>query len=225
MILPKRVSELQKKQISESFINGEEISKLSETYNLSKQTIIKQLRNILGDEQFNEISYQRSAKSVLKNDNLNFNKKTPRNNKAESHNIFQIKENNYNLSEKEMTNEDFFEIPPVTTNINLDIQKDLTSKPLSEANFPNVLYMGVDKNIELEPKLLKDFPEWRFLSENDLNRKTIQVFSDQKLAKQSCAKNQKLIKVTNTKVFLIASENLKSKGISRIIFGDSLLAL
>ena len=94
MILPKRVSELQKKQISESFINGEEISKLSETYNFSKQTIIKQLRNILGDEQFNEISYQRSAKSVLKNDNLNFNKKTPRNNKAESHNIFQIKESN-----------------------------------------------------------------------------------------------------------------------------------
>ena len=225
MILPKRVSELLKKQISESFINGEEISKLSETYNFSKQTIIKQLRNILGDEQFNEISYQRSAKSVLKNDNLTFNKKTPRNNKTESHDIFQIKENNYNFSEKEMTNEDFFEIPPVTTNINLDIQKDLTSKPLSEANFPNVLYMVVDKNIELEPKLLKDFPEWRFLSENDLNRKTIQVFSDQKLAKQSCDKNQKLIKVTNTKVFLIASENLKSKGISRIIFGDSLLAL
>ena len=225
MILPKRVSELQKKQISESFINGEEISKLSETYNFSKQTIIKQLRNILGDEQFNEISYQRSAKSGLKNDNLNFNKKTSRNNKAESHNSFQIKEKNYNFSEKEMINEEFFEIPPFTTNINLDIQKDLTSKPLSEANFPSVLYMIVDKNIELEPKLLKDFPEWRFLSENDLNRKTIQVFSDQKLAKQSCAKNQKLIKVTNTKVFLIASENLKSKGISRIIFEDSLLAL
>ena len=124
-----------------------------------------------------------------------------------------------------MTSEEFFEIPPVTTNIDLDNQKDLTSKPLSEANFPDVLYMVVDKNIELEPKLLKDFPEWRFLSEDDLNRTTIQVFSDQKLAKQLCSKNQKLIKVTNTNVFLIASENLKSKGISRIIFGDSLLAL
>ena len=85
--------------------------------------------------------------------------------------------------------------------------------------------MLVSKNIELEPKLLKEFPEWQFLSDDDLNRTTIQVFSDQKLAKQSCSKNQKLIKVPNSNVFLIAAENLKSKGITRIIFGDSLLAL
>ena len=223
--MSKRVSEIQKKQISESFINGKEISEISEIYNFSKQTIIKQLRSILGEEQFNKLSDQRKAKSRLKNDNFKLVQKISRNTKGELQNISQIKENNHNFFEKEMTNEEFFEIPPVTTNIDLDNQKDLTSKPLSEANFPDVLYMVVDKNIELEPKLLKDFPEWSFLSEDDLNKTTIQVFSDQKLAKQSCAKNQKLIKVTNTNVFLIASKNLKSKGISRIIFGDSLLAL
>ena len=223
--MSKRVSEIQKKQITESFINGKEISEISEIYNFSKQTIIKQLRIILGEEQFNKLSDQRKAKSRLKNDNFKLVQKISRNIKGELQNISQIKENNHNFFEKEMTNEEFFEIPPVTTNIDLDNQKDLTSKPLSEANFPDVLYMVVDKNIELEPKLLKDFPEWRFLSEDDLNKTTIQVFSDQKLAKQSCAKNQKLIKVTNTNVFLIASKNLKSKGISRIIFGDSLLAL
>ena len=223
--MSKRVSEIQKKQISESFINGKEISEISEIYNFSKQTIIKQLRIILGEEQFNKLSDQRKAKSRLKNDNFKLVQKISRNIKGELQNISQIKENNHNFFEKEMTDEEFFEIPPVTTNIDLDNQKDLTSKPLSEANFPDVLYMVVDKNIELEPKLLKDFPEWSFLSEDDLNKTTIQVFSDQKLAKQSCAKNQKLIKVTNTNVFLIASENLKSKGISRIIFGDSLLAL
>ena len=223
--MSKRVSEIQKKQISESFINGKEISEISEIYNFSKQTIIKQLRSILGEEQFNKLSDQRKTKSRLKNDNFKLVQKISRNIKGELQNISQIKENNHNFFEKEMTSEEFFEIPPVTTNIDLDNQKDLTSKPLSEANFPDVLYMVVDKNIELEPKLLKDFPEWSFLSEDDLNKTTIQVFSDQKLAKQSCAKNQKLIKVTNTNVFLIASENLKSKGISRIIFGDSLLAL
>ena len=223
--MSKRVSEIQKKQISESFINGKEISEISEIYNFSKQTIIKQLKSILGEEQFNKLSDQRKAKSRLKNDNFKLVQKISRNIKGELQNISQIKENNHNFFEKEMTNEEFFEIPPVTTNIDLDNQKDLTSKPLSEANFPDVLYMVVDKNIELEPKLLKDFPEWSFLSEDDLNKTTIQVFSDQKLAKQSCAKNQKLIKVTNTNVFLIASKNLKSTGISRIIFGDSLLAL
>ena len=222
--MSKRVSEIQKRQISESFINGKEISELSETYNFSKQTIIKQLKIILGVDQFNILSNQRKVKSKLKNDNLKMVEKKSRIFRGGSQNINQIKENKNDFFEKEITNEEFFEIPPVTTNIDLDNQKDLTSKPLSEANFPDVLYMVVDKNIELEPKLLKDFPEWRFLSEDDLNRTTIQVFSDQKLAKQSCSKNQKLIKITNTNVFLIASENLKSKGISRIIFGDSLLA-
>ena len=160
----------------------------------------------------------------MKNDNFKLVEKKSKNIR-ESQNISQTKENNHDFFEKDMTNEEFFEIPPVTTNIDLDNQKDLTSKPLSEANFPDVLYMVVDKNIELEPKLLKDFPEWRFLSEDDLNRTTIQVFSDQKLAKQFVLKIKKLIKVTNTNVFLIASENLKSKGISKLFFGDSLLAL
>ena len=223
--MSKRVSEIQKRQISESFINGKKISELSETYNFSKQTIIKQLKIILGEEQFNILSDQRKAKSRLKNDNLKLVEKNSRNIRRESKNISQIKENNHDIFEKEINKVEFFEIPPLTTNIDLNNQKDLTSKPLSEANFPDVLYMVVDKNIELETKLLKDFPEWRFLSEDDLNRTTIQVFSDQKLAKQSCSKNHKLIKITNTNVFLIASENLKSKGISRIIFGDSLLAL
>lgn len=206
-------------------MNGKEISELSETYNFSKQTIIKQLKIILGEEQFNILSGQRKAKSRLKNDNFKLVEKKSKKIRVESQNINQIKENNHDLFEKEMNNVEFFEIPPVTTNIDLDNQKDLTSKPLSEANFPNVLYMVVDKNIELEPKLLKDFPEWRFLSEDDLNRTTIQVFSDQKLAKQTCSKNQKLIKVPDTNVFLMASKILKSRGISRIIFEDTLLAL
>ena len=223
--MSKRVSEIQKKQISESFINGKEISEISETYNFSKQTIVKQLRSILGEEQFKEISHQRTSKSVLKNDNFKLVEKISRINIGESQNNTQIKEINNISSEKETIKEEFFEIPPVITNIDLNHQKDLTSRPLSEAEFPDVVYLVVDKNIELETKLLKDFPEWSFLSQDDLNRKTIQIFSDKKIAKQVCSKNEKLIKVTNTNVFLIASENLKSKGISRIILGDLLLAL
>ena len=215
---------MQKKQISEAFVNGKEISEISESYNFSKQTIIKQLKTILGEETFNRINDNRSPNSGLKN---NFKLSGNRLSKIEEESqlIIKKKETNPIISKKEMIDEEFFEIPPVTTNIDLDNQKDLTSQPLSEANFPDVVFIVVDQNIELEPKLLKDFPEWSFLSEDDLNRKTIQIFSDQKSAKQCCSKNQKLIKVPNTNVFLIASEKLKSKGISRIIFGDSLLAL
>ena len=85
--------------------------------------------------------------------------------------------------------------------------------------------MIVDKKIELEIKQLKDFPEWQFLPSDDLNRKTIEIFFDLNLAKRSCNKEQKVLKVPNTNVFKIASPVLIAKGISRIVFAENLIAL
>ena len=44
--------------------------------------------------------------------------------------------------------------------------------------------MIVDKKIELEIKLLKEYSEWEFLSSNELNRKTIRIYLDIKNAKR-----------------------------------------
>ena len=51
--------------------------------------------------------------------------------------------------------------------------------------------MIVDKKIELEIKYLKDYPEWQFLSEDELNRKTIEIYFDLKLQKDFVIKNKK----------------------------------
>ena len=48
--------------------------------------------------------------------------------------------------------------------------------PLSEIDLPKTVYMIVDKQIELNVKLLKDYPEWSFLPHDDLYRKTIEIF-------------------------------------------------
>ena len=85
--------------------------------------------------------------------------------------------------------------------------------------------MVVDKNIELEIKLLKDYPNWEFLPNEDLNRKTIEIFFDLKIAKRSCKKEQKVIKVPNTNVFKIVSPILISRGISRIVSEEKLIAI
>jgi len=85
--------------------------------------------------------------------------------------------------------------------------------------------MIVDKKIELEIKYLKDYPDWQFLSKDDLNRKTIEIFIDIKNAKRSCNKEQKVIKVPNTEVFKIVAPILISRGISRIVSSDKLIAL
>ena len=42
-------------------------------------------------------------------------------------------------------------------------------------------------------KLLKEYVEWNFLSEKDLNRNTIEIFFDLKTAKRSTKKEQRVI--------------------------------
>ena len=85
--------------------------------------------------------------------------------------------------------------------------------------------MIVDKKIELEIKYLKDYPDWQFLSQDELDRKTIEIHNDLKSAKMVCNKEQKVIKVPNTEVFKIVAPILLSRGISRIVSSDRLIAL
>ena len=85
--------------------------------------------------------------------------------------------------------------------------------------------MIINKYTELEIKLLRDFPKWNFLSSEDLNRQTIQLFIDLKEAKRFCKKEEKVIKVPNTNVFQVVSPILKSRGITRMIFDEKLIAI
>ena len=121
--------------------------------------------------------------------------------------------------------ESFLEIAPLNHHIDNESRKELSSVPISEINFPKIVYMVVDKKIELEIKLLKDLPEWKFLPIEDLNRKTIQIYFDLKVAKRFCNKEQKVIKVPNTEVFKIVAPILRFRGISRIVSSDKLIAI
>ena len=117
------------------------------------------------------------------------------------------------------------EIAPLDYEIDNIPQKDLSSLPISDMDFPSMVYMIVDKKIELETKYLKEYPNWQFLSQEELNRETIEIHDDLKNAKRVCNKDQKVIKVPNTDVFKIVAPLLVSRGISRIVIGDKLIAL
>ena len=83
--------------------------------------------------------------------------------------------------------------------------------------------MIVDKNIELQVKRLQDYPNG-ISSEDELNRKTIEIYFDLKIAKRFCNKDQKVIKVPNTDVFKITAPILISRGISRIVSENKLIS-
>ena len=213
-IVSKKVTDLQKKEILESFKDGLSLKDLSLKYKFSVQTISRQLKNIIGEVEFKKIKLSKLKKNDL-NESISLATKEKQPSKF-------TKKNFENNTENEFS---FVEIAPLTEGINLETQKDISSKPLSEISLPKNLYLIVDNNTELEPRLLKDYSEWHFLPEEDLRRYTIEIFQEKKKAQYKCQKNQKLIKVPNPDVFLKASAILKSKGISRIVFENSLLAI
>ena len=209
--MPRKVSDLQKKEILNLFTNGTDLKDISKIYNFSLATIVRQLKNLLGIDKFNSLKDKQNT--ILKNKNNFIEGK-----------IFDD-EKNIEVSKKEVNFEDqFIEVIPITEGIEFDNQKEFASEPLEEATLPKVVYLLVDKNIELIPKMLKDYSDWSFLPKDDLQRMTIEIFDDHKYAKKLCSNNQKLIKVPNSEVFVMASKFLRSKGISRIIFNKLLLA-
>ena len=215
MILAKRITEEQKKEILEKFIQNKTIEEISENVNFTKLTITRHLKKSLGEKQFSEII--KKTKQIKEN--------------GQTINLIEPQLNNQNGSEVEVLDKEsspensFFEIMPLDYQIDNLPQKDLSSVSISEVNLPKVVYMVVNKQIELETKSLKNYAEWSFLSEEDLERKTIEIFFDLKIAKRFCSKEQKVIKVPNSNVFKIVAPILVSRGISRIVSSDLLIAL
>ncbi len=225
--MTKRLTEKQKQEIVKSFQSGKTIDSLSENYNCTKNTIIRNLKKSLGDSKYKE-SFNKS-KTLEEKSRKNKNNDLPKA-KFDNENLNNDSINHKFLNENITSSnfapiDSFFEIAPIAYEVDDSSRKELSSIPISEVDFPKIVYMVVDKKIELDIKLLKDFPEWEFLPFDDLNRKTIEIFFDLNLAKRSCNKEQKVLKVPNTDVFRIAAPVLVKKGISRIVCVENLIAL
>ena len=225
--MSKRLSEKQKKEIKKDFTLGKTLDELSEKYKCTKLTITRNLKKILGDERYKEII--KDTKSLnspkLEEENDYFEIDINSNNNLKKDKKVADKSCNEVYDEELNKFKHFVEIAPLDFEIDNTIQKDLSSVPIEDIDFPKIVYMIVDKKIELEIKYLKDYPEWQFLSQNELSRKTIQIYSDPKLARRICNSEQRVLKVPNTGVFKIVAPILRSRGISRIVTEDKLIAI
>ena len=227
--MAKRLTEKQKNEITKFFRNGKTIEALSEHFKCSKLTISRNLKKNLGEMIFKEF--------LEKNKNIDELVTPVEKDKKKDNDVDLVSEISndefidnqklyFNKSEKNTFSvSEFVEISPLNFDIENIPRKELSSVPIEEVDFPKTVYMIVDKNIELEIKLLKDYPEWEFLPKEDLKRKTIEIYFDLKTAKRDCSKEQKVIKVPNTDVFRIASSFLLNKGISRIVSAEKLIAI
>ena len=228
--MAKRLTEIQKKVIINDFLNGLTIDQLSKKFSCTKLTIVRNLKKNLSESKYNSILKKNKISEINLSETKVITNQLPSN--SEENNIFLNEDANIveNRS-KEIDNYEsfldttFMEIAPLDYEINSETQKDLSSISISEIDFPKIVYMIVNSKIELEIKLLGDYPNWQFLSEDELKRKVIEIYFDLKVAKKFCNREQKVIKVPNTDVFRIVSPILISRGISRIVCPDKLVAL
>ena len=227
--MARRLTEKQIEEIIKCFENGTNIDLLSQKFNCSKLTVIRNLKKNLGELKYvdllnkNKSLVGKSKKNKIQSNDL---LKTNINNADLIKDLNDPKVLNENITSSNFDpHESFLELAPLDYEIDNSSRKELSSIPISDVDFPRVVYMIVDKKIELEIKLLKDFPKWDFLPNNDLKRKTIEIFFDLNIAKRSCNKEQKVLKVPNTDVFRIAAPILLEKGISRIVCPENLIAL
>ncbi len=210
--MPKKISEVQKEEMVRNFFDGLSLEELSKLFSFSKATIIRYLKKTIGEDKYKEFA--------KKNQDLKKFASTKQNDDSK---VFFEEESS--KKESSFSNSEFFEIVPLENSIQNETQRDLASIPITDISFPKMVYMIVDKNIELNVKHLKEFPDWQFLSEEELNRKTIEIHLDLKLAKISCNKEQRVLKVPNPDVFKKVAPILKARGISRIVSADKLISL
>ena len=225
--MPKRISDSQREEIIKGFLSGKNIYELSLEFGYTKLTISRNLKKKFGEVEYKNLLKQQNKIEINDEKSFDFDKvsndelqeKSFQENKKKENNSQEVDDNNFSQSSS------FMELVPLDLDIDNGDRKELSSIPIDQIDFPKVVFMIVDKKIELETKLLQDYPEWRFLPEEDLKNKTIEIFSDLKDAKRNCKKDQKVIKVPNPNVFKIASRIMLSRGISKIISDKQLIAL
>ena len=215
--MAKRISENEKKEIIDDFTKNKTLDEISEKFNFTKVTITRHLKKSLGQEKYSKLI--KLNKNEKKYADLQYLEEE----KISSNNLEILSEETIN--HESFPENSFLEIAPLNLEIDNKPQKDLSSISIEEVELPKVVYMVVNKQVELETKLLKEYVEWNFLSEEDLRRNTIEIFYDLNTAKRSTKRDQRVIKIPNSNVFKITSRILLSRGISRIVSSEVLIAL
>ena len=216
--MPRKLSKEQKEEIIQIFSKNVAVEEISKKFNFSKLTIIRNLKKSLGESKYKELVDKQ--KSINKNKKI-YEKIDIIKDEESSNSLF----SNKTFEDKKFAITEFVELTPLNEQIDNVDRKDFSSISISDIEFPKNVYMVVHKNIELEIKLLKEYAEWSFLPIEDLNRKTIKIYYDLRIAKTFCSKEQKVIKIPNTEVFKVVAPILISRGISRIVCPDKLVAL
>lgn len=119
----------------------------------------------------------------------------------------------------------FLELVPLAHAGLSDASEHVDPTPLNADVLPGTAYMLVDKVVELDPRPLKEFPDLGPISADEQERQGLYLFASPRSAKRQCSRNQRVIKVPDTGVFMRTSQFLLARGITRLVLDGTLIAL
>ncbi len=239
-----KFTKARKEEILKGFRSGMSLSFLAKDFGCTPATITRILKALLGDDGFSELKkankrlpkdkHLKNINSEEKNNDQNnefIQDKNSSDSRAADNSI--EKETKTSLDDRDgeeaplnrQSQSEFQELVPLVTNFEWDNQKELACTPFDADSLPGTVFMLVDKSVELESKPLKEFSQWSFLSDKDQNRLAIVLYSNQRSAKRSCSRNQRVLKIPDSSVFQVTLPHLISKGITRLILDDSLISI
>lgn len=97
--------------------------------------------------------------------------------------------------------------------------------PLSQASFPHVCYLVIDRASELITRPLKDFDHLGTIPPTEVLEKTLPVFDNHRVARRFSNRRGKVIKVPDGKMLRKTSSYLQSKGITRLLIDGQVYSL
>ncbi len=200
-LVARRLTKEQKLEIVKGYRSGKSATMLANEFSCSSNTVNRTVKGMVSEEDYISLKELRSNEVTSDFEDCSNS----------------VEPNNSNI---------FQEISPLTTDFGFEqrTQKASTEK-LSKEILPGILYIIVDKTVELEIKLIRELPDWSFLPEEEKNRKAINLFKKESKAKKNRARGQKVLPIANPNIFILCKPFLLSKGITRLVLEDQLIAL
>ena len=217
-MISRRLTKTQKVEILEAYKAGDNTNLIAKKYNCTPNTINRTVKTLLSETEYTLLKQNRS-KISNKKEKLVDNKtvKDQKEDLDQVNSLISFKEeikeedlivkvhersNNSKLDENNQNfDNNFEEIAPLISGFDFDLKKQKSDfEILNYESLPESVYMIVDKKVELDFQPISDLPEWSFLPENELERNAILLFSNQRSAKRSCSRNQRVIKIPNTSI-------------------------
>jgi transposase-like protein len=102
---------------------------------------------------------------------------------------------------------------------------DVEILPLSQATFPRICYLVIDRAAELIVKPLAEFADLGEIPQDEIRQRTLPVFDNHRIAKRFSHRRERVIKVPDGRMLQKTSRHLQEKGITRLLIDGHIYSL